>query len=87
MTPSLSNKKIRFSQKKMEGDPPFTPQIVISGWTAGGVRALWESEELLLANAIFSFMVEYKNNSLECGHQVLYPKIDDSQLNPSRSAD
>ena len=59
----LSNKKIRFSPKKQEWDPSFTPQIFISGWTAGmgackatatlrvlkwnGVRALWESENPL----------------------------------------
>ena len=29
----------------MEGGPPFTPQIVISGLTAGGVHALWVSED------------------------------------------
>ena len=27
------------------GEPPFTPQIVIPGWTTGGVRALWVSEQ------------------------------------------
>ena len=26
------------------GGPPFTPQIVIPGWTAGGVRELWVSK-------------------------------------------
>ena len=36
----LSNKKIRFS-KKNQGGHPFTHQLVIPGWTAGGVRALW----------------------------------------------
>ena len=26
------------------GGGPFSCKIIISGWTAGGVRALWESE-------------------------------------------
>ena len=26
------------------GEPTLHPQIVIPGWTAGGVRALWVSE-------------------------------------------
>ena len=29
----------------MGGTPPFTLQIVIPGWTAGGVRALWVSTQ------------------------------------------
>ena len=28
----------------MGGGSPFTPQIVIPGWTEGGMRALWVSE-------------------------------------------
>ena len=28
----------------MGGTPPFTPQIIIPGWTAGGVHPLWVSE-------------------------------------------
>ena len=31
----LSYKKIRFSHTQDGGAPPFTHQIVISGWTAG----------------------------------------------------
>ena len=41
----LSNKKIKFRPKKWGGGPPFTPLIVIPGWTAGGVRGLWLSED------------------------------------------
>ena len=29
----------------MGRDPPFTPKIVIPGCTAGGVSALWVSED------------------------------------------
>ena len=39
-----NNKKIRFSPNKWGGNPPITPQIVIPGWTAGGVHALWVSD-------------------------------------------
>ena len=42
----LSNKtKKDLASQKWEGGPPFIPQIVISGWTAGGVHAPWESED------------------------------------------
>ena len=30
---------------KNGGDFPYSPQILISGWTAGGVHALWVSKE------------------------------------------
>ena len=31
----LINKKNKIQPKKMGGDPPLTPQIIISGWTPG----------------------------------------------------
>ena len=41
----LSNKKDKICPTKNGGgDHPFTPQIVIPVWTAGGVRALWVFE-------------------------------------------
>ena len=35
------------------GGIPFTPQIVIPGWTAGGVCALWVSEHPLWRTNIY----------------------------------
>ena len=35
----------------MGGDHPFTPQIIIPGWTAGRVRALWVKQGHLSAHA------------------------------------
>ena len=41
----LSNRKNKIYHKQMGGGtPPFTPQIIIPGWTASGVCALWVSE-------------------------------------------
>ena len=48
----------------MGGGPPFTPKIVIPGWTAGGVRALWVSGDpprcthIFLSNNIFNWKEE-----------------------------
>ena len=35
----------------MGGEPPFTPQVVIPGWTASGFRALLVSEHPPSAHA------------------------------------
>ena len=41
------------SNKKNEGGHPFTLQIIIPGWTAGGVRAQWVSEDPARRTHIF----------------------------------
>ena len=40
----------------MGGTPLHPPQIVISGWTAGGVCVLWESEDILWGMLYFPSM-------------------------------
>ena len=42
--PKTSKTKNKIQPQKNGGEPPLTPQIVIPGWTAGGVLALWVSE-------------------------------------------
>ena len=56
-------------------DPPFTPQIVISGWTTGEVRALWESKEPLWRMRYFqhyqSFQFHYLKMLMHFIHSLL----------------
>ena len=60
----LSNKQIIFSQKNEGGDPPFTPQIVIPGWTAGGVRALSINERPPRHSHIFTISHLYRRTHI-----------------------
>ena len=55
--PSSFSFHILFSQNGFAYDFEFFPQIVIHGWTAGRVRALWVSEHPLGA-CIFAWLSE-----------------------------